>query len=55
MKNMFEITATNLKIAREKGDPENNPYLLNYNLELQYWSKTTPKDHLILNIWETIE
>ena len=25
MKNMFEIVATNLKIAREKGDPENNP------------------------------
>ena len=22
---MFEIAATNLKIAREKGDPENNP------------------------------
>ena len=25
MKNMFKIAATNLKIAREKGDPENNP------------------------------
>ena len=25
MKNMFEIAATNLKIAREKGDPKNNP------------------------------
>ena len=25
MKNMFEIAATNLKLAREKGDPENNP------------------------------
>ena len=25
MKNMFEIAATNLKMAREKGDPENNP------------------------------
>ena len=24
-KNMFEIAATNLKIAREKGDPKNNP------------------------------
>ena len=22
---MFEIAATNLKLAREKGDPENNP------------------------------
>ena len=25
MKNMFEIAATNLKIAREKGDPKDNP------------------------------
>ena len=25
MKNMFEIAATNLKIAQERGDPENNP------------------------------
>ena len=25
MKNMFEIATTNLKIAREKGYPENNP------------------------------
>ena len=25
IKNMLEIAATNLKIAREKGDPENNP------------------------------
>ena len=25
MKNMFEIAATNLKMAWEKGDPENNP------------------------------
>ena len=25
LKNMFEIAATNLKIAREKGDPKNNP------------------------------
>ena len=25
MKNMFEIAATNLKIAREKSDSENNP------------------------------
>ena len=25
MRNMFKIAATNLKIAREKGDPENNP------------------------------
>ena len=39
MKNMFEIAATNLKIAREKGDPEIILYLLNCNLEIQYWSK----------------
>ena len=25
MKNMFQIAATNLKMAREKGHPENNP------------------------------
>ena len=25
MKNMFDIAATNLKMARENGDPENNP------------------------------
>ena len=25
MKNMFEIAATNLKIAQEKGDPKDNP------------------------------
>ena len=25
LKNMFEITATNLKTARDKGDPESNP------------------------------
>ena len=25
LKNIFEIAATNLKMAREKGDPETNP------------------------------
>ena len=25
MKNMFEIAATNLKMARERGDPKDNP------------------------------
>ena len=25
MKNMFEITTTNLKLARERGDPKDNP------------------------------
>ena len=55
MKNMFEIAATNLKMTREKGDLENNPLPINCSLEILYWSKTTPKDHLILNMWETIE
>ena len=55
MKNMFEIAATNVKIARKMGDPRIAPYLLNCNHEIQYWSKTTPKDHLILNMWEAIE
>ena len=36
LKNMFEIAATNLKIARKKGDPEKIPYLLSYNLEILY-------------------
>ena len=40
MKNMFEIAATNLKMARAKGDPENNPYLLDCSLEILCWSKT---------------
>ena len=35
MKNMFEIAATNLKIAQEKGDPENNLYPPNGNLKIQ--------------------
>ena len=55
MKNMFEIAATNLKIAREKGYPEKNPYPLNCNLEIQYWSKTTLRDPLILNMSKAIK
>ena len=31
MKNLYEIAATNLKLAREKEIPKNNHYLLNYN------------------------
>ena len=31
MKNMFEIAATNLKIAQERGDPKDNP--LSYKLQ----------------------
>ena len=51
MKNMFEIAATNLKIARERGDPEYNQL----PTKLQYWSKTTPRCLWILNMWETIK
>ena len=36
LKNMFEIVDTNLKITREKGDPEIIPYLPSYNLEILY-------------------
>ena len=54
-KNMFEIAATNLKMAREKGDPENSPLPINYSLEILCWFKTTQKDCLILNMWETIK
>ena len=39
MKNMFEIAATNLKIAREKGDPKNNPLPTKLQPETQYCSK----------------
>ena len=43
MKNMYEIVATNLKMAREKKDPPKNH-------KPQYWCKITLKDHLILSI-----
>ena len=36
LKNMFEISATNLRIAREKGGPKISTYLPNYNLEIEY-------------------
>ena len=39
MKNMFEIAVVIQKIT---------PYQLNCNLEIQYWSKTTLRDLLIL-------
>ena len=55
LKNMFEIAATNLKIAREKGIQKIIPYLPNYSLEILCWFKTIQNDHLILNTWETIE
>ena len=55
MKNMFEIAATNLKMAREEGDLENDPLPTKLQPGDMCWSKTTPKDHVILNMWETIE
>ena len=49
---MFEIAATNLKLAREKVDPENNPL----PTKLQPGDTVlVQKDHLILNAWETIK
>ena len=41
MKNIFEIAATNLKIAREKGDPENNPL----PTKLQYGDTILVQNH----------
>ena len=55
MKNMFEIAATNLKMAREEGDSENSPLPTKLQLEILCWFKTTQKDHLILNMLETIK
>ena len=40
MKKMFEIAATNLKIAQEKGDPENNPLS----------TKLQPRDTVLVQI-----
>ena len=37
MKNIYEIAATNLKLAHEKNEiPKNNHYLLNYNQGTQF-------------------
>ena len=47
---MFEIAATNLKIAQEKGDPENNPLPTKLQPRYTVLVKTTPKDHLTLNM-----
>ena len=55
MKNMFEIAATNLKIAREKGDPESNPLPTKLQPGDTVLVQTTPRDPLILNIWATIK
>ena len=53
---MFDIAATNLKmVAREMGDPENNPLPTTLQPGDTVLIQTTPKSHLILNMWETIE
>ena len=49
MKNIFEKTTTNLKIAQEREIPKIICYQVNDNQEIQYWSKIISKDHLILN------
>ena len=35
MKNLYEIVATNLKLAREKGDPQEQPPPTKCNQEIQ--------------------
>ena len=50
MKNMFEIAVTNLKITRERGDPKDNLFPINYNQKIQYWCRIISKDPLIPNI-----
>ena len=50
MKNMFEIAATNLKMAQERGDPKSDLYPVNCNLVIQYWSRIILKDLSILSM-----
>ena len=47
MKNMFEIVATNLKMAQERGDPKSDPLPNKLQLVILYWSKIILKDPLI--------
>ena len=54
MKNMFEIAATNLKMAQEKGDPKVDPLPSKLQPGDTVWSKIILEDPLILNILETI-
>ena len=49
LKNMFEITATHLKMAREKEDPESNPLPTKLQTGDTVLVQNHPKDHLILN------
>ena len=55
MKNMFEIAATNLKMARENGDLENSPLPTKLQPRDTVLVLNHTKDHLILNSWQTIE
>ena len=55
MKNMFEIAATSIRMAREKGDPENNPLPTILQPGDTVLVQNHTKDHLVLNIWETIK
>ena len=55
MKNMFEIAATNLKIAREKGDPENNPLPTKLQPGDMVLVQNQTRDHMTLNMWGIIK
>ena len=50
MKNMFEIATTNLKMAREKRDPENDPKPVKLQPGDTVLVQITLKDLLILSI-----
>ena len=50
MKSMFEIAATNLKMAQEREDPGVTPYPVNCKLVIQYWSRIILKDLSILSM-----
>ena len=50
MRNMFEIAATNLKMAQERADPKIDPNPVNCSLVIQCWSKIILKDLLILSM-----
>ena len=50
MKNMFEIATTNLKIAQERRDPENDPKSNKLQPSDTVFIKIILKDPLILSI-----
>ena len=49
MKNLYEIAATNLKLAREKGDPQEQPLSTKLQPGDMVWFKIMLKAHLIQN------